>query len=256
MWRGAVEDDVVTHAAALTYQALLSIVPLMLLAMSIIGYLLADNPQAVQEWEQRLTGSIPGLEQVIGQNLEALVQARLSTGIVALVVLVWVGSSLTQTASHALGRVFGTAPRTALRRRLVALGTMALLGVVILAALAVTAFTTGLQGNPAVRLLGTGLSVAVDVGLFLATYAILTPEGGPRARSHLPGAVLMAIGWGLLSVLGTWYVVAVVARATVIYGAIGAIFGLIAILGIASRIFLYGAELTAAWKAERPTVSG
>ena len=62
------------------------------------------------------------------------------------------------------------------------------------------------------------------------------------------GAVAFAIGWAALEQVGTLYVAKVVARATALYGAIGAIFGLLAFLYAALWLFLLAAELSQAMR--------
>jgi uncharacterized BrkB/YihY/UPF0761 family membrane protein len=100
-------------------------------------------------------------------------------------------------------------------------------------------------------LLGLAAGLVLDVAVFTAIYAVLTPPGGPPSRDHVPGAVLMAVAWTVLKLVGAWYTRYVVARATAIYGAIGAVFGVIAILALASNAFLWGAELSAVLRHRR-----
>jgi uncharacterized BrkB/YihY/UPF0761 family membrane protein len=133
----------------------------------------------------------------------------------------------------------------AVRRRVRALATMAALGLLGLWSTALTGLATGWSGGIAFRLLGIALGAVVDLGFFLVTYRSLTPRGGPALRDHLPGAVAMAVGWSGLKVAGSWYGVRVVARARALYGTVGAVFGLLALLSLAVRFFLYGAELSA-----------
>src|SRR5438093_3768364 len=60
-------------AAAMTYYGFLSLFPLILVALSAIGFVLAHDPSAQSRWSSQLAGSVPGLGPLIGQNIDAIV---------------------------------------------------------------------------------------------------------------------------------------------------------------------------------------
>jgi uncharacterized BrkB/YihY/UPF0761 family membrane protein len=84
----------------------------------------------------------------------------------------------------------------------------------------------------------------MEFGLFLLAYAVLTP-GSIGWRSHLPGAAVMTIGGELFQLAGGLLLAYYVSRATVLYGTIGAVVGLLLFLRLASGLFVFGAELSA-----------
>jgi len=94
------------------------------------------------------------------------------------------------------------------------------------------------------RVLGFAATAAMEFGLFLLAYAVLTP-GSIGWRSHLPGALLMTIGWELFKLAGGLLLAYYVSRATVLYGTIGAVVGLLLFLRLTSGLFVFGAELSA-----------
>ena len=94
------------------------------------------------------------------------------------------------------------------------------------------------------RVLGFAATTAMEFGLFLLAYAVLTP-GTIGWRSHLPGAAVMTIGWGLFKLAGGLLLAYYVSRATLLYGTIGAVVGLLLFLRLASGLFVFGAELSA-----------
>jgi hypothetical protein len=55
----------------------------------------------------------------------------------------------------------------------------------------------------------------------------------------------------VLKLAGTWYVTRVVSGATAVYGTFGTVVGVLAIIALASKVFLYGAELNAVLIEER-----
>ncbi|MEX0985572.1 MAG: YhjD/YihY/BrkB family envelope integrity protein [Actinomycetota bacterium] len=232
--------DAGTLAAALTYQGLLSSVPLLVLAGAAIGFAAAGDPAMADRWLAEIARIVPGTEAVVGRSLEALVDGRVQAGAIALAALVWTGSSLAGRAAHTMARVFELPERTWYRKRLRALAEFVILGTAGLVGIALTALTSA--GAGPLPWLG---AVVLDLALAVLTYRVLTPPGGPAVRGHLPGAVVLAAAWTLLKLGGGWYVGVVVARATAVYGTIAAIVGLLAILAIAANAFIYGAELSA-----------
>ncbi|HZP90514.1 MAG TPA: YhjD/YihY/BrkB family envelope integrity protein [Actinomycetota bacterium] len=245
----ASEDSLGVLAGNLTYTAFLSLFPLLLLGLSVLGFVLAGDPALRADWTSRLTGTIPGLSGLVGRNIEAIVDGRVGTGIIGLAGAAWSASALTGSAEHALSTVFRTPRAGLIRRRLRALLLMLGLGVLAAGSTLLTGLATSWSGGGglggAVRALGAIAGISLDLGTFLVAYRALTPRGGPPMRAHVPGAVLMSATWTALKLAGGWYGLRVVARATALYGTVGAVFGLLAILSIAVRSFLYGAELSA-----------
>jgi membrane protein len=240
------DDDLGAMSAALTFQAFLSLFPLMLLALSIAGFALAGDPA---EWLQRFFAAVPGIGPMLDRNLEPIVRARGGLGALALAGVVWTSSGLTDRASDALERIFRIRDPNTLRRRARSLVTMLILGAVLLAALVISGTVAaihveGWAGTP-VRILGLVAVAVVEFGFFLASYRVLLPPSGPRLRAHVPGAIFMTVGWELLKLVGGLLVVYVVTRASALYGTIGGVFGILVFLRIASSMYLLGAELSA-----------
>jgi membrane protein len=98
--------------------------------------------------------------------------------------------------------------------------------------------------------LGLVATAALEFALFLLAYTVLTP-GRLRWRTHLPGAIVMTVGWELFKLAGGVLLEYYVLRARLPYGTIGAIVGLLVYLRLATWLFLFAAELSAALRARR-----
>ena len=239
-------DDLGTMAAALAFQAFLSLFPLMLLALSVAGFLLADDPA---EWLRRFFDAVPGIGPLVERDLDAVVGARGGLGLIALAGVAWAASGLTGRASDALGRIFRVPGRNVVRRRARSLVAMLVLGAALFAALVASGAIAAIHAEGwwwlPVRALTLVAIAGLELAFFAGTYAVLTPAGGPTLRDHLPGALLMTAGWEILKLVGGVLVVAVVNRSSALYGAIGAVFGLLVFLRVAASLYLVGAELSA-----------
>ncbi len=215
-------DDLGTMAAALAFQAFLSLFPLMLLTLSVAGFLLAGDPA---EWLRRFFDAVPGIGPLLDRNLDAVVEARAGLGLVALVGVAWAASGLTGRASDALGRIFRVPGRGVVRRRARSFVAMLVLGAALFAGLVASAASAAVHAEgwwslPA-RALTLVAIAALELAFFAGTYAVLTPPGGPAIRDHLPGAIFMTAGWEVLKLVGGMLVVTVVNRSSALYGTMG-----------------------------------
>ncbi len=241
VWRRYRADDVDTHAAALAYQLFLSTLALSIVALAILGVVAGridlEVPERAEEQVRNLTDG--------GALL----------GAVALAGLLWTASAFGIRASRALGVVF----RTSVERRqlgrvrgiLVALGMAVVVGA--LPILTGVLGTLELRGGLEVptRAIAFACVVALELCLFLLSYVALTPGHGPGWRRHLPGAIVMTIGWELFKLLGALVLALLVQRATLTYGTIGAVVGLLVFLRLVTLLYLVGAELSAVLDEER-----
>ena len=105
-----------------------------------------------------------------------------------------------------------------------------------------------------VKLLGFTATAALELGLFFISYAVLTPPG-VAWRTHVPGAIVMTVAWEVSQLLGGLLLAYLVRNATLLYGTIGVIVGLLVLLRIAAGLYLFGAELSAVLSERRPRVT-
>lgn len=236
-------------AASIAYYAFLSFFPLLLLGLSVVGFAMAGSPGLRAEIEVGLTRSVPGLEGLIGRNLDAVRHARAAAGLLGLAGLLWTGTGVVGAGRNAVRRIFRQGPpRGGLRERAWLVGMTAGLGLVGLAATALaTAAATveaGGLGGVLLRVLAALVAFVLDLALFLAAYRVLMRSPAPW-RDLVPGAVFAAIGWGVLKLLGSWYAARTVQGSQSVYGTFAATVGVLVVLYLAARLFVYGAELNA-----------
>ena len=239
------DDEVGTHAAALAYQLFLSTLAISLVGLALMGLaedvLPFDLPEGTQEQFANLT------------------RASATLGIASFVVLLWTASAFARRASNALRAVFRTGREGAVRGGLRAIATTLGLILVVGALPVVTGIITAVRvaaGFEApFRILGLAATAALEFGLFLVAYTVLTP-GRIEWRAHLPGALVMTAGWELIKLVGGLVLVYYVSKAKLLYGAIGAVVGLLVFLRLATGLFLFAAELSAALRDRAPRSRG
>lgn len=242
-------------AAAIAYYGFLSFFPLVLLGVSIVGFALDRNAGLQAEVEAALTRSIPGVEALVEDSLRAAQESRVTVGLVGLAGLLWSGTSVVGAGRNAVRIVFREGPpASGLKRKAWLVAVTAGLGLVGLTATSLAAIAAGLEGEGAagvvLRVLAVLVALGLDVVLFLVTYRVLRRD---RAAwpSLVPGAVFVAIGWTGLKLLGAWYASRTAEGSAPVYGAFATAVGVLVIMYLAARLYVYGAELNAVLLEER-----
>ncbi len=236
-------------AAAIAYFGFLSLFPILLVGLSVVGFLLAGEPELQARATEALTHAVPGLGPAIGENIASLVNSRAATGIIGLVGLLLTGLRVVDSATVATSRIFRVKHEANFVKQklrsiaaLVGLGLLSLLGAAAGAIVGVdfsgvVAFLVGLAG--------TALSLVLDTVLFLVAYRVLTAKLGPPWRELWPGALLAGAGWTALKIFGSTYVATQVASARGVYGSLASVIAVMIYFYLAGRLYVYGAELNA-----------
>jgi membrane protein len=255
------EDGGNNMAAAVAYYGFLSLFPLLLLAMSFIGFVLAGDIQGQVEWVDRLSEGIPGLGQIVGQNIRAVVEARGAVGLIALAGLAWTGAGIVTAAGTALNRIFRVRGyESFLKQTTWRFGTLAVLGLLGILSLVITGSVAAIPATGVLTvLLGVAavlVGLALDFALFMLAYRLLTQRRGPPFGKLWVGAAFAGVGWTVLKLAGSWYATRVVSGATAVYGTFAAVVGVLVLLHLSARVLLYGAEINAVLIEERERKGG
>lgn len=260
------EDAGDQFAGSIGFFGFLSLFPMILLTLSVAGFVLADSSDAqLADLAARIEDAIPGLtalmgEQGVGSALQDVIDSAGAVGLIGLVLLLFSALRVVnaaQTATQVVFRVDRTAISPVKQRgqqviALVALGLIALMGTAAGGAIGAVA-RMDLLGVLEVLapILAFAVTFALDVVLFLAAYRLFGTSEGPIVRTLVPGAVLGGTGWALLKLLGATYVASQVESSRSVYGALAGVIGMMLLLYLAGRLFVYGAELSAV-KAPNP----
>ena len=247
-------------AAALSYYAFLSFFPLLLLALSVMGYLLARDPAMQQRWLAAVGGYLPGVYGGLQSNLDAALQSRQAAGLIGLVGLAWAGLGWLDAMRDSLRLMWhhDTGMGNVVRKKVVDLATLLGLGLTGAASLLVTGVfgssagwaldRVGLSGSGlptriAVKLLAFCVGVGADTALFAYLFTRL-PRLGRPLRTVLRGAVFAAFGFGIMKIAGSSYIAHFVSRGSRVFGTFAVVAGLLVWINIVSRFVLYAAAWT------------
>ncbi len=113
------------------------------------------------------------------------------------------------------------------------------LGVIVTTLLA-SLNTYGHHGALVVAL-AEAAAVVANVGMYIVAFRVLTPKGVP-SRALLPGAVVGAVAWTLLQVLGT-YLMHHFEHSGSVYGVFAIVLGLAGWIYLGAEVTVYAAEI-------------
>jgi YihY family inner membrane protein len=237
------DDQAGKHAALLAYYGFMSLFPLLLVFVTLLGYALANN----QQLQDRVIDALVAQFPVLGTQIEDSLSTIQGSGIglvVGIVGTLWGGLGITQSAQDAMNAVWNI-PRKDRPNYWVRLARgLGSLGVVVVFVVAATALAqlgrigTGTAG----RLLPFAGSLLLNLLLLLVLCQVLTGRW-VAWRRLLPGAVAGAVAWTVLQTLGVLIVDRQLQRANLVYGVFAVVIVLLGWLYLSAQLLLYAAEL-------------
>jgi YihY family inner membrane protein len=236
------DDNAGSLAALLSYYGFFSLFPLLAVATTILGHLLAGDPALRQRLLDTALRNVPLIGTRIATDLHELDASVIGLAI-AIALAVWSGLGAVKAFEYAMNTIWNVPHRrrpgfvpTNLRALAMLVGLAALIIVSALSTMSLTG------GGIAGLILGLVLSILVHAALFLGAYTVLSaaPVGW---RANLPGAIVAAIAWTVLLRLGGMFVAHEIASANEIYGTFALVVGLLAWLYLGSSVALYAAEI-------------
>jgi membrane protein len=228
------------YAAALTFQAFLTIFPLLLVAVAVVGYL-AQSGVDVAGRAVRDLGLTGDAANLVTDAVDSAAGSRRAASVIGLLGFVWAGLGLAGGLEHAINHVWGVNDR-GIRGKLVGLVWLAGAGVALLVATSATALVQLLPGVLAP--VGVLAAVALNFGLWLWTFRVLPNVTRPW-RQLIPGALVGAIGLEVLKIVGAYYVPRAVASSSELFGSLGVVFAILAWMYLCCRLVLYAAVVNA-----------
>ncbi|MBV9445088.1 MAG: YihY/virulence factor BrkB family protein [Streptosporangiaceae bacterium] len=238
------DDNGGVLASNLAYSGFISLFPLLLILITILGLVASADPAVKTDVINAVSDQVPIIGHTLTENVHQLQRNSVIGLIVGLLGLIWGATGLAQAGLFTMEQVWnvpgpgrpGFFPR--LLRALIFLG---LLGIAVIVTTLLASLNT--YGHNSAWLVAGAEIVAgaANVGMFIAAFRILTPKGVPT-RALLPGAAIGGIVYTMLQVLGT-FLVHHFLHSDSAYGVFGTVLGLIAWIYLAVQITVYAAEI-------------
>jgi membrane protein len=225
-------------AASITLAGFLSLFPLLLVGIAVLGFVSASDVDFAAQLVDELGLEGEAAEQVL-TAIDTAEGSRRAASVVGFVGLAWASMGVVG-ALQAAANATWQAPGRGLTSRLVGAGWLLGAGLLFLASLSLGSILALLPGPVVVPTLAVG--AVVDVVLFLWLFRTLTNVHLPW-RVHLPGAVAGGVGLELLKLIGGLYVPRAVASTSALYGSMGVVFAILAWLALSARLVIYASTL-------------
>lgn len=232
-------------AAAISFYAVLSVLPLLLLAVSVLGYVVGSSDQAFSTVSNAMKQFAPSSGSIT-DVLKGLVQQRGAIGLLGLVALLWTGSQYFMTLQTAMDDVYEVTEKPGfIKGRLKAIGLVIGFGILFALSMAsgsaVRFVQGGLGGSWLIGLLGGLVGLVFSILMFTLVYKF-APDAPVSWKSALLGGLFAAIVWTIAKELYVLYLT-YIAHFNKLYGSLGGIIILIIWIYYSSMILVFGAEM-------------
>ena len=249
------------YAAGITYFTIFALFPLLMVAFSIAGFVLASQPDLLAEVTDKIKSTVSGdLGQQLVELMDSAIESRTSVGIIGLATAAWAGLGWMANLREALSQMWGLLrqePPGFLRTKLSDLLAIVGLFAAIIVTVALTALGSsglmkqvvewlGLQDLPGMSIVLRVASIVVSilVSWLLFTWMIARlPRESVTFRSAARAGLMVAVAFEIFKLVASIYLKSVVtgpAGAT-----FGPVLGLMVFAYITARMILFAT----AWAA-------
>ena len=254
--RAFLEDDMLTHAAALAYRALFALFPFLVFLIALLGFL--QIPEFFDWLLDQAQAALPGDSYRLVDSIIEDIREQPSGGLLSfgIILAIWSASSGVRSVMNAMNVAFAVEEsRPAWRRYL-----SSVLYTIALAALLIAAAALMLTGPRAIEWIArqAGLGdvfvtlwtwlrwpvLALLLTVVVALIYAFAPNIDQPFALITPGAVVAVVIWVLMSIGFSFYV-SNFADYSATYGSLGGIIVLLLYFYISSAVLLLGAEVNA-----------
>ena len=237
-------------AAVLTHYAFVAILPLLLIASSVLGFVLHGHPGAQRDILSSALAEFPIVGDQLGRP--GGLQGSTVAIVIGILAATYGSIGLAQAAQNAINVVWAIPRNSRLNpvvSRVRSLGWLVLAGLALVAVAVLTSLSSHIE------IFGSSLNgvvhwvvVAITAGVTTVVLAVMMRWATPqrdRLSDVLPGAALIAVLWQVLQMVGGLYVSHVIANASAMNEVFAVALGLVALLYVASVMAMLGLETNA-----------
>jgi membrane protein len=239
------DDRASSLAALMAYYAFFSLFPLLLVFVSVLGFVLEGDPSLQADIVDSTLARIPVIGTQLDDEVAPLTGSALGLA-VGLAGALWAGLGVTLALGRAFQELWDVPrldQRGPIRSRAYGVAALVVLAAVLVGSTVLSGLAIGGGIGPAAeRLSALALALVVNTAVFLAVFGLLTQRPF-RIRELLPGVTLAAVGSLILQSVGGWYFDRTVTGAGDTYGTFALVIGLLSWFWLGSHLLLLAAEV-------------
>jgi YihY family inner membrane protein len=243
------EDKTTVLAATIAFWGFFSIFPLFLVLVTVLGWVLPASDKA--NVLKHVASMFPLLDTSTITGLTGSLWAL----IVGLATALWSGMGAVRTVQNAFNSVWEIPyhKRPGLLEQVGrSLFVLFTIGTCVVASTLITGFVTsnsnGVNLGPVGRIVGFVISIALDVGLFVAAFRLLT-DREITTRDVLPGAVFSGVVFFILQEVSAFIISRHLKSAQPTYGRFATVITILWWFYLQAVVTLFGAQLNVILKA-------
>ena len=261
IWRGALgiyNSNDLTFASSIAYYALLSLFPFFLLAFAILGSVAGTDTERAE-----ILGFVlryfPTRFEFVSSQLDSMQQSSVRLGVAGSVLMIWAAMGVFGAVTSAVNHAWGVEKQPSyFKHKLISLlmltasGVLLLVGLLLVSAINVVEanwFAVVLDRVPRLAELRSFATKSASTIIFILVVGLVfyfVPNAKVRFKDVWVGAVITGLLWRLALTGFSWYV-RDLSRFQNIHGGIAAVVVFLLWVYVCAVIFLYGAEMTAAY---------
>jgi membrane protein len=236
------EDEAGQLAALIAYYGFVTMFPLLLVLVTVLGFVLQGDPDLQQRILDGTLGQFPLLADQLKLHSLTGSGGSLTIGVLGSLLA---GLGITGVTQTAFDRIWSVPVRDRpgfLRARVRGLARLALLGTLSVLSTTAAGFV-GTGSHSALDVIaGIVVAFVLNLALFMTAFKVLT-EADVGWRELLPGVITAAVLFQLLQHLGGFYVDHELKRTGPLYGIFAVVLGLLAWLYLAAQLMMFAAEI-------------
>jgi YihY family inner membrane protein len=236
------DDQAGQLAALIAYYGFVSLFPLLLVLVTVLGFVLQGDPG---EQKRILDGAL-GQFPIVSDQLKLHSLTGSGVGLaIGVVGSLLAGMGITGATQNAFNRIWGVPFKDRpnfLFAHLRGLGMLAILGTLSVVSTTAAGFV-GTGSHSAIDVIvGVLVAFLLNLALFMTAFKLLTAVE-VSWRDLLPGVIVAAVFWQLLQHLGGYYIDHELKHTGPLYGVFALVLGLLAWLYLGAQLTIFAAEV-------------
>jgi len=235
------DDEGGSLAALVAYYGFVSIFPLLLVFVTVLGFVINGDKAEQMRVLNGALGQIPLLKAPLKANS---ISGSTTAFVIGVVGSLLAGMAITNATQNAFSRIWQI-PRperpSFFRKRARGIALLIVLGALNLVSSVAAGFATSAGRGAGADIAGVLIAFAANVALFLSAFVFLT-AADVEVRDLMPGVLAGAAAWQIVQHLGGLWA-SRVAHQEALYGEFGLVLGLLAVLYVGAQILIFAAEI-------------